>query len=57
MKLVLSDDLHDRFVTLDNGNVWKLGRGLDIYKPATGIASVQAALRKVRDCEIDIFGP
>lgn len=46
---------HDRFVVLDNGTVFKLGRGLDIYKPATGLASVNPALRKVRDCEIDVF--
>jgi hypothetical protein len=50
-------DMHDRFVIGDNGIVFKLGRGLDIYKPSVGLASRNAALRSVRSCEIDIFGP
>jgi hypothetical protein len=51
------NDLHDRFVILDNGIVFKLGRGLDIYKPASGLASSNASVRKVRECEIDVFAP
>lgn len=50
-------DMHDRFVIANNGVVFKLGRGLDIYKPSTGLASRNAALRAVRSCEIDVFGP
>ena len=49
-------EVHDRFAIFDNGIVFKLGRGLDIYKPATGIASGNPELRRVRECEIDIFG-
>ena len=49
-------EAHDRFAIFDNGIVFKLGRGLDIYKPATGIASANPELRRVRECEIDIFG-
>lgn len=48
-------DLHDRYVMLDSGVLFKLGRGLDIYKPATGLASSQQSARKVRQCEIDCF--
>ena len=47
--------LHDRYLILDHGVLFKLGRGLDIYKPATGLASHRPAIRKVRETEIDIF--
>jgi hypothetical protein len=47
--------LHDRFVVLDNGVLFKLGRGLDIYKPAIGLAAHRPASRKVRQTEIDVF--
>jgi len=46
---------HDRAVVCDHGMLFKLGRGLDIYKPATGLASHRPASRKVRRCEIDVF--
>lgn len=46
---------HDRAVVCDNGTLFKLGRGLDIYKPATGLASHRHASRRVRRCEIDVF--
>jgi hypothetical protein len=59
MRVVYAIDLeiHDRFFTLDNGFVFKLGRGLDIYKPAAGLAERDSALRQVRACEIDVFEP
>jgi len=47
--------LHDRFLVLDNGVLFKLGRGLDIYKPAIGLAAHRSASRKVRQTEIDVF--
>jgi hypothetical protein len=47
---------HDRAVVCNNGTLFKLGRGLDIYKPATGLASHRHASRRVRRCEIDVFG-
>jgi hypothetical protein len=50
-------DIHDRSFTLDNGVVFKLGRGLDIYKPVAGLAARDASLRQVRPCEIDLFEP
>lgn len=49
-------ELHDRFVILNNGFVFKLGRGLDIYQPASRATLTNQKLRRVRACEIDIFG-
>jgi hypothetical protein len=51
----LDDHIHDRFVVLDNGYVFKLGRGLDIYKPVAGLGGRDPALRQTRACEIDVF--
>jgi GTPase Era involved in 16S rRNA processing len=48
-------NLHDRYVISDSGYVVKLGRGLDIYKPSTGLAAHRSESRKVRACEISIF--
>jgi GTPase Era involved in 16S rRNA processing len=48
-------NLHDRYVIADSGYVVKLGRGLDIYKPSTGLAAHRSESRKVRACEINIF--
>lgn len=47
--------LHDRFLMLDHGVLFKLGRGLDIYKPAVGLAEHRPANRKVRATEVDVF--
>jgi hypothetical protein len=47
--------LHDRFLMLDHGVLFKLGRGLDIYKPAVGLAEHRAASRRVRETEVDVF--
>lgn len=47
--------LHDRFLFLDNGLMFKLGRGLDIYKPAFALAEHRSANRKVRETAIDVF--
>ena len=59
MRVICTVDpqVHDRFFVMDNGYVFKLGRGLDIYKPAIGLAARDAGLRQVRACEIDVFGP
>jgi len=46
--------LHDRFLFLDHGVLFKLGRGLDIYKPAVGLAEHRPANRKVRETAIDV---
>jgi predicted GTPase len=51
------ENIHDRFVVLDNGYVFKLGRGLDIYKPVAGLAGGASVLRQTRTCEIDVFAP
>jgi signal recognition particle receptor subunit beta len=48
-------NLHDRYLVLDHGVLFKLGRGLDIYKPATGLAAHRPASRRVRETEIDVF--
>ena len=47
--------IHDRYVVCDHGLLFKLGRGLDIYKPAMGLASHRPACRRVRRTEIDVF--
>lgn len=47
--------LHDRSLRLDNGVLFKLGRGLDVYKPALGLAAHHPASRRVRAAEIDVF--
>jgi hypothetical protein len=48
-------NLHDRYFVLSHGVLFKLGRGLDIYKPATGLAAHRSASRRVRETEIDVF--
>jgi hypothetical protein len=53
----IDPNIHDRYLILDNGIVFKLGRGLDIYKPVAGLASRDPALRQVRECEVDVFAP
>ena len=47
--------LHDRYLTLDHGVLFKLGRGLDIYKPAVGLAEHRSANRRVRETDVDVF--
>lgn len=47
--------LHDRFLMLDHGVLFKLGRGLDIYKPAVGLAEHRPANRRVRETDVDVF--
>lgn len=47
--------IHDRYVICDHGVLYKLGRGLDIYKPATGLASHRSANRRVRRTDIDVL--
>lgn len=46
--------LHDRYLFLDHGVTFKLGRGLDIYKPAVGLAEHRPGNRRVRETEIDV---
>lgn len=48
-------NLHDRYLVLDHGVLFKLGRGLDIYKPATGLAAHRPANRRVRETVVDVF--
>lgn len=47
--------LHDRYLILDHGVLFKLGRGLDIYKPAVGLAEHRPANRRVRETDVDVF--
>ena len=47
--------LHDRCLRLDHGVLFKLGRGLDVYKPALGLSAHRPASRRVRSTEIDVF--
>lgn len=55
LKIKIDPLIHDRCVVCDHGVLFKLGRGLDIYKPATGLASHRPSNRKVRRTEIDVF--
>jgi signal recognition particle receptor subunit beta len=48
-------NLHDRYLVLDHGVLFKLGRGLDIYKTALGLAVHRPAARRVNETEIDVF--
>jgi len=47
--------LHDRFVFSDAGFVVKLGRGLDVYKPSTGLAAHRQESRRVRGCDVTVL--
>lgn len=47
--------LHDRWLVTDHGVLFKLGRGLYVYKTAMGLAAHRPALRRVRATENDIF--
>lgn len=55
LTLTRTERLHDRYLILGNGVVFKLGRGLDIYKPATGLAAHRPTNRRVRETGIDVF--
>ncbi|MFM2073802.1 MAG: hypothetical protein RJB34_107 [Pseudomonadota bacterium] len=47
--------LHDRWLVTDHGVLFKLGRGLYVYKTAMGLAAHRPALRRVRATENDVF--
>lgn len=47
--------LHDRCLILDHGVLFKLGRGLDIYKPTVALAEHRPGSRRVRQTDIDVF--
>jgi predicted GTPase len=51
----IDPSVHDRYVVCDHGILFKLGRGLDIYKPAHGLASHRQVNRRTRQTEIDVF--
>jgi hypothetical protein len=55
LNITTDHTIHDRCVVFDHGLLVKLGRGLDFYKPATGLASHRVASRKVRRTDIDVF--
>jgi len=55
LEISKSENIHDRYVFSDAGYVAKLGRGLDIYKPSTGLASHRQESRKVRACDITVL--
>ncbi|MDT3708299.1 MAG: MIT C-terminal domain-containing protein [Thiobacillus sp.] len=55
LNIEVDPTIHDRYVVCDHGVLFKLGRGLDVYKPATGLASHRPASRRVRKTEIDVF--
>ncbi|TGZ54038.1 MIT domain-containing protein 1-like [Temnothorax curvispinosus] len=53
-----SETLHDRQITLSNGWVIKIGRGLDYFKPPEGkfvIGSCDLELRRCLETTVDIF--
>jgi hypothetical protein len=47
--------IHDRYATFNNGVLFKMGRGLDIFQAAGGLALNNQELRRVRGCGIDVF--
>ncbi len=49
------EGIHDRHAVFNNGVMFKLGRGLDIFKPAGGLALNNQELREVRACGVDVF--
>lgn len=53
--LIHETGLHDRYLILDHGVLFKLGRGLDIFKTAVGLAAHRAANRRVKETEVDVF--
>lgn len=55
LTIKIDPTIHDRFVVCDHGLLYKLGRGLDVYKPAVGLASHRPASRRVRRTDIDVF--
>jgi signal recognition particle receptor subunit beta len=55
LEVSYSEALHDRYIFSDAGFVAKLGRGLDIYKPSTGLASHRQESRRVRACDVTIL--
>jgi len=55
LSVTRAEGLHDRYLILGHGVVFKLGRGLDLYKPATGLAAHRPANRRVRETGIDVF--
>ena len=49
---------HDRFLMLDNGIVFKLGKGLDIYRATQGLGVNNAIYRRIKSrTTIDVMGP
>jgi ATP-dependent Lon protease len=58
LKFKFNRDLHDREISLDNGWVIKIGRGLDFYQPPEDWFSVGATDIDLRPCletRVDIF--
>jgi predicted GTPase len=55
LSVFIDNNIHDRYIVCDHGILFKLGRGLDIYKPAVGLATHRPANRRVRRTDIDIF--
>ena len=55
LSIDIDADIHDRYVVCDHGVLFKLGRGLDVYKPATGLAFHRPGSRRVRRTDVDIF--
>ena len=49
---------HDRFLMLDNGIVFKLGKGLDIYRATQGLGVNNPSYRRIKSrTTIDVMGP
>lgn len=49
---------HDRFLMLDNGIIFKLGKGLDIYRATQGLGVNNPVYRRIKSrTTIDVMGP
>lgn len=57
-EFIFSDTLHDRQISLSNGWVIKIGRGLDYFKPSKGkfvLGACDLELRPCLETTVDIF--
>lgn len=58
LKIIFSSTLHDREIRLNNGWTFKMGRGLEIFKPPDGKYSIglcKMTLRRCYETTINIF--
>nr|ACO14620.1 MIT domain-containing protein 1 [Caligus clemensi] len=58
LKIFYSETIRDREITVDNGWIFKIGRGLDFYQSTRGqlmIGAMDLSLRNCMETKVDIF--